>query len=186
MDKKGLLFWFAYMLDRGLALRLGRASVIRDFDITVSRTIGSINAPEPWKEILQLWISHAEVQGKIYEQLYSPGSLVRPVSERIEAAQLLASELKRIAQKAAMARAQGSASLNKTKATVMEMVMKSDEVSFLSSLALVYRATPSVGGFPGTFSPECIETARAAMQTHQEAMRLMGSNQWTAASYIHW
>ena len=185
-DKKAILFWFTYMLDRGLALRLGRAPIIQDFDITLPRKIGKVNAPDTWKQILQLWIGHAEIQGRIYEQLYSPGSLTRPVNERIESAQILAGELKRIANEAAVIRTEASTNLDRSKATVTEMVMKSDEVSFLSSLTLVYRAIPSVGGFPGTFSPECIGTARAAMQTHHDCMRLMGTNQWVAASYIHW
>lgn len=196
-DKKGILFWFSYMLDRGLALRLGRAPIIQDFDVTLPRVIGRVNATEMWKEILKLWIAHADVQGRIYEMLYSPSSLGRPAAARIEAARGLAAELKAIAEQARVVRVSeprnsggsgvgGWAEVRK--AAVNEMVMKSDQVSFLSSLTLVYRALPpgGAGDGGGTFTAECIETARMAMQTHEECMRLMGSNLWVAASYIHW
>lgn len=185
-DKKAILFWFSYMLDRGLALRLGRAPIIQDFDVTLPRVIGQVNATDMWKEVLRLWIAHADIQGQIYEQLYSPRSLTYPVTRRIEAAQALAGRLKLISDQANLIRTESLASPDQRKATVAEMVMKSDAVSFLSSLTLVYRAIPSMGGYPGTFTPECIDTARLAMQTHEECMKLMGSNLWVAASYIHW
>lgn len=205
-DKKAILFWFSYMLDRGLALRLGRAPIIQDFDITVPRVIGQVNATDMWKGVLRLWIAHADIQGQIYERLYSPKSLGHPVNQRVEAAQSLAAKLKMIDEQASMLRSaemgklgggggEGSGSWSDArKATVTQMVMKSDQVSFLSSLTLVYRAIPAgmgVGMQTGqqafsTFTPECIETARQAMQTHEECMKLMGSNLWVAASYIHW
>lgn len=200
-DKKAILFWFSYMLDRGLALRLGRAPTIQDFDVTLPRVIGQVNAPDMWKEVLRLWIAHADIQGQIYERLYSPSSLGHPVGQRVETARRLAGRLKMIAEQALLIRstemgklkagaaAEGGGSwADARKATVMEMVMKSDQVSFLSSLTLVYRAIPAgVGGHGfSTFTPECIETARLAMQTHEECMKLMGSNLWVAASYIHW
>ncbi|KAK2601331.1 hypothetical protein N8I77_010786 [Diaporthe amygdali] len=201
-DKKAILFWFSYMLDRGLALRLGRAPTIQDFDVTLPRVIGRVNAPDMWKEVLRLWIAHADIQGQIYERLYSPSSLGHPVGQRVETARRLASRLKMIAEQALLLRstemgklkaggggsAEGGSWADARKATVMEMVMKSDQVSFLSSLTLVYRAIPAgVGGHGfSTFTPECIETARLAMQTHEECMKLMGSNLWVAASYIHW
>lgn len=193
-DKKAILFWFSYMLDRGLALRLGRAPIIQDFDITLPRVIGQVNATDMWKEVLRLWIAHSDVQGQIYQKLYSPTSLSHPVGQRVEAAQGLAAKLKMIAEQASllrtgeMRRHSGNDGRwpDARKVTVTEMVMKSDQVSFLSSLTLVYRAIPP--GFAGgsTFTSECIETARLAMQTHEECMKLMGSNLWVAASYIHW
>lgn len=198
-DKKAILFWFSYMLDRGLALRLGRAPTIQDFDVTLPRVIGQVNAPDMWKEVLRLWIAHADIQGQIYERLYSPSSLGHPVGQRVEVARRLAGRLKVIADQALLIRSSemgklkaggggGGSWADARKATVMEMVMKSDQVSFLSSLTLVYRAIPAgVGGHGfSTFTPECIETARLAMQTHEECMKLMGSNLWVAASYIHW
>jgi hypothetical protein len=199
-DKKAILFWFSYMLDRGLALRLGRAPTIQDFDVTLPRVIGQVNAPEMWKEVLRLWIAHADIQGQIYERLYSPSSLGHPLGQRVEVARRLAARLKHIADQSLLIRSSemgklkgrgqggGGSWADARKATVMEMVMKSDQVSFLSSLTLVYRAIPAGVGGHGftTFSPECIETARLAMQTHEECMKLMGSNLWVAASYIHW
>lgn len=190
-DKKAILFWFSYMLDRGLALRLGRAPIIQDFDVTLPRVIGQVNATDMWKEVLRLWIAHADVQGQIYEKLYSPTSLGRPVAQRVEAAQTLAGRLRMITEQATLLRTAEISRHSRDgagarKVMVSEMVMKSDQVSFLSSLTLVYRATPPAFAGASTFTSECIETARLAMQTHEECMKLMGSNLWVAASYIHW
>ena len=84
-DKKTGLFWFAYMLDKGLSLRFGRSSVIQDYDITLPKAMSpQMNIADPWKVILNLWILQAELTGKVYEQLYSPVSLARPAEAQRE------------------------------------------------------------------------------------------------------
>jgi hypothetical protein len=55
------LFWTVYAIDKALALRLGRLSNISDSEVTLSIDRCDIREAKL-----------ARVQGKVYEQLYSP------------------------------------------------------------------------------------------------------------------
>ena len=67
------LFWFLYSMDKGLCLRLGRASCIQDYDIAVPMPI--LEAGENFSsgnKLVKFWCRLASIQGRIYEDLYSP------------------------------------------------------------------------------------------------------------------
>jgi len=200
-DTKSGLFWFAYMLDKGLSLRFGRSSVIQDYDITLPKAMSPLmNISDPWKVVLNLWILQAELTGKVYEQLYSPGSMGRPAELRIEAARTLAEEVKVLARE--------SDNLNKRMADedrhlattggnkaagnapvgfyTIDLVLKSDEVWYWSTLALVYRAIPAGRGLSSTLNMECIEASRKATSIHLECMELTEGSKFTQAAYLHW
>lgn len=196
---KPALFWFAYMLDRGLALRLGRASAIQDYDITRPRTMGRrTGMPDQWREAMDLWIAHAEVQGLAYEQLYSPAALAGPPARRAECARLLARRLEDIADRGAALRGGvagtsgsgvgmgGPEQLGVIGAMTIAVLLKSDEVLVRSSMALVYRAVPAAPGLPSSLSAECVEEAREAFRSHQEVMELTASSTVMKNTYLHW
>jgi len=73
---KTLIFWWVYVLDKGLALRLGRASTIQDYDIDVlphlETNLGGI--PSSHHRYMVVSIDIARIEGKLYEQLYSASS----------------------------------------------------------------------------------------------------------------
>lgn len=79
------LFWTVYAIEKGLSLRLGRSSNIRDAEITLpfdpdgprSTKLGRIN-------------------GMVYDQLYSPAGLSRPDDERSYVAEALAGDLRKL------------------------------------------------------------------------------------------
>lgn len=67
---KALLFWQTYSWDKGLGLRLGRASIIQDCDISIPCELdfsGFLHVEE--SAIPKLWLRMSVVQGRIYEQL---------------------------------------------------------------------------------------------------------------------
>lgn len=68
---KTKLLWEVYTLDKGLALRLGRASVIQDFDISLPKTYRLHNMEKRGDVADQnvLWLKIADLQGRVYEQL---------------------------------------------------------------------------------------------------------------------
>jgi hypothetical protein len=68
-------------MDKALSLRFGRSSNIRDFDITLPR-----EPDEPLTTRL------ARLQGKVYDQLYSPPGLSMPDDIRSQTAEGLAAE----------------------------------------------------------------------------------------------
>jgi hypothetical protein len=214
-DKKRALFWFAYMLDKGLALRFGRSSILQDYDIalpksmpTTVNTIGSISAPgptaDPWRTVLELWIGHAEIQGLTYEQLYSAAALSRSAESRVESAHMLVAKLNRVVARMEVLYAQlvdgplimendsdngslGDGNHDAAVAMTMRMVLKSDEVSHYSTLALIYRAIPpSEPGRPSRFNDECITAARAAFASHHECMSITSPSQFLSKAYLHW
>ncbi|KAI0196374.1 hypothetical protein F4808DRAFT_452749 [Astrocystis sublimbata] len=182
---KSLLFWCTYMLDKALSLRLGRASVLQDYDISLPHVTPDAKAAYPGKEVITLWIQHARVLGRIYERLYSPGALRQPSASRVEQVRSLAAEQQHI-----LAATRGLiaefADATEGEARVFFLTLKSDEVSLLSSLALSYRALPPDGGDSRTFSSECVSHARAAISCHLEATALMAHHQSLIIVYIHW
>ncbi|RYP07504.1 hypothetical protein DL765_009137 [Monosporascus sp. GIB2] len=187
-EKRPVLFWAVYQLDKGLSLRLGRASAMRDFDITLPRHVLELPLGPDWCEIFNSWTKVAEIHGNIYEKLYSPAALTQPEPERVAAAWGLAEELKILVAQASLAAARysqpGRAEYDEYKS--VRMILKSDEISFYSSLTLVYRALPPRPGSGSAFSPECIETAREAMRVHQHCIRMVADSEYMTRAYIHW
>ncbi|KAI1391863.1 fungal-specific transcription factor domain-containing protein [Hypoxylon trugodes] len=185
-SEKSLLFWCTYMLDKGLSLRLGRASVLQDYDISLPHIAPEAHAAYPGTEVMTLWIKHAQIQGRIYERLYSPGALRQPNTYRVEQVGILTSELKHLRTESMKLFAEFEASAS-AEGQMFAIMLKSDEVSYLSSLVLTYRALPPAptGARSRTFSDECIDLARSTMKCHQEAMGMM-DNQSLKILYIHW
>jgi hypothetical protein len=75
------LFWAVYRLDKGISLRLGRSSTIRDEEISLS------SIPDHPS------IRTARIQGRAYDELYSPKGLLRKDTQRACIAESLATEL---------------------------------------------------------------------------------------------
>ena len=69
VDVKPMLFWHIYTLDKSLSLRLGRASVIQEWDITLPRQMDYNSTAGPWQGVLNAWIKFADVQSETYELL---------------------------------------------------------------------------------------------------------------------
>lgn len=89
------IFWLIYVVEKGLSLRLGRSSTIRDNDVTVPRPqADTYGFSEPtlmclFPECTRL----ATLQGMVYDQIYSPASLCQPQEVRASRARQLAGQL---------------------------------------------------------------------------------------------
>lgn len=91
-----MIFWLIYMLDKGLCLRLGRAASIQDYDITVPMpTIRPGEPNYPGNYLSRFWIKLTDIQGRVYEELYSPRAL-KSGHVRTQKAERMASEIKTI------------------------------------------------------------------------------------------
>lgn len=66
------------------------------------------------------------------------------------------------------------------------LYLKSDEVSRLSVMTLIYRAIPPPPNSPSTFIADCVDTARATLELNQECMASMTENEALKCSYMHW
>lgn len=198
-DTRSAIFWFCYMLDKGLALRFGRTSVMHDWDISMPRHFGNNHLAEPWRNVINVWIRTGSILGEIYEHLYSSAALARSPESRIETAHALAGKMKQIWNE--MEELSGASSDKRPmmvgpsiqsvkdkefRTMTLDMITKSGKVGHLASLTLIYRAIPSAPGFPSTFNSECIEVARMAFKCHEECMDLNAGNLVAKAGYLHW
>ena len=192
-DTKSSIFWFCYMMDKGLSLRFGRNSVMQDWDISAPRRFGNIDLSAPWKDMLNAWIKTGSVLGEVYEKLYSPAATTRQPEQQVETARLLVEKMKqqwKVLEKVSAA-VMEDAGIEEGKPREqrnmsLDMILKSGQVSHLSSLTLIYRAIPSAPGFPSTFNAECIEAARMAFSCHEECTKLTSDSRFATLGYLHW
>lgn len=96
-------FWSLYIIDKSLSLRLGRASTIQDFDVSIRPggvpfKVGT-SLEHTWSRMMELWIQFASIQGRVYEKLYSPAALLMSLEKRTESAMNLAQELEELRRK---------------------------------------------------------------------------------------
>lgn len=83
------MFWMIYMFDKTMSLRMGRASVIQDWDISlpfVTDSGATGDAGRDGDNMLAYWIKTARVQGQTYEKLFSPAAFLKAPEERTRTA----------------------------------------------------------------------------------------------------
>ncbi|KAH7385439.1 fungal-specific transcription factor domain-containing protein [Phaeosphaeria sp. MPI-PUGE-AT-0046c] len=87
-NEKIHLFWMIYMFDKTMSLRLGRPSVIQDWDISLPFfTADTLEKDVPaGRLMLTYWVKVARVQGQTYERLFSPAAFLKPGEERTRTA----------------------------------------------------------------------------------------------------
>ncbi|KAF4999996.1 hypothetical protein FGRMN_2077 [Fusarium graminum] len=187
-QKKKFLFWNVYYIDKSLSLRLGRASTIQDWDVTVPLPSPDPTDSTPLSAFISLWVATARCQGHIYELLYSPGSMNQSDDTRRYRAQKLVADLDDIARRGQeLSRSREKEVKTKLGEDFFDFILISDDVLRLSLRTLIYRATPAPPHSRGIFIPECIEAARATLQRHQDCMDLLGrDNTMYFPSYVSW
>lgn len=92
-DRKIFLFWMVYVFDSSFSVRLGRAPILRDADITIPGITYVATFPVSGIESFCYWIEVVKVQCQAVEQLYSPTALRQPLEERSNRAAKLAERL---------------------------------------------------------------------------------------------
>ncbi|KAF5658365.1 C6 transcription factor [Fusarium heterosporum] len=147
-QKKKFLFWNVYYIDKSLSLRLGRASTIQDWDVTVPLPSPESTDSTPLSAFISLWVATARCQGHIYELLYSPGSMNQPDDTRRYRAQKLVADLDDIARRGQeLSRSREKEVKTKLGEDFFDFILISDDVLRLSLRTLIYRATPAPPNF---------------------------------------
>ncbi|KAF2839200.1 hypothetical protein M501DRAFT_1016280 [Patellaria atrata CBS 101060] len=161
---KIITFFWIYILDRSLSIRLGRAPIIQDYDVSLPMpsTIGQIHSIS-WTQTLCCWIKIASVEGRIYQQLYSPVALQESTDRRVHKAKALAEELERIREEYIQASVESH-----FQSLYKDVLISVDKVIHYSNLTLIYRAIPpsKTDSSKTTFSDLCISAARSALESH--------------------
>ncbi|KAL5419790.1 hypothetical protein PMIN03_000390 [Paraphaeosphaeria minitans] len=185
------VFWFIYVMDKTLSLRLGRASIVQDWDMSLpypnidsdhARFGSLVQQGQKGTELLLYWIKIAQIQGRVYEKLFSPAGFLRPMSERARTATELADAL----NKAWTERGEtvkltfpGSFSY------IGDIFYHADVVMHYSTCALIQRA---ISPDNVSFNNDCLESARAALVAHQRCASQFNvkGNEDLWSGYIHW
>ncbi|EMD85979.1 hypothetical protein COCC4DRAFT_146409 [Bipolaris maydis ATCC 48331] len=83
-ESKIYIFWMIYMFDKTLSLRLGKSSVLQDWDIALPFVHESDpnETPSQRTRMLSYWVKVARVQGLTYEKLFCPASFLQSTEER--------------------------------------------------------------------------------------------------------
>lgn len=87
-NRKIHIFWMIYLFDKTLSLRLGRASIIQDWDISlpfIEVNDEPTSGPDGTQMVIY-WIKVARVQGLVYEKLFCPAAFLKPAEERVRIA----------------------------------------------------------------------------------------------------
>ncbi|KAJ4017956.1 hypothetical protein NW766_004030 [Fusarium irregulare] len=193
---RAILFWYIYTTDKALAIRLGRAPLIQDWEIDIPRTFhfeGILSIET--KAVASMWLSAATLQGQVYEQLFCPAALAQPPAVLAERARMLAAKCREVEAEAHESRGLAIASLEKIGASpLVDVHVKGDEVQLLSTMTLIYRAIPAPEGSSKTSSAEDLrllsdfstsigETSDAS-ETMQKLSRLCQVMSNVAALYV--
>ena len=83
-QSKIYIFWMIYMFDKTLSLRLGRSSILQDWDISLPFIAegGPSNPVSQQANMLAYWVKVARVQGLTYEKLFCPAAFLKSSEER--------------------------------------------------------------------------------------------------------
>lgn len=86
--RKMHLFWMVYYFDKQLSLRLGRASLIQDWDVSLPFLATGDASHNGFEEndMLPYWVKVAKVQGQTYENLFSAAAFLKTQTERHQTA----------------------------------------------------------------------------------------------------
>ncbi|KAL0937460.1 fungal specific transcription factor [Colletotrichum truncatum] len=182
------LFWIIYMQEKGLALRLGRSSTIRDSDVTVPPVSVDSRSEAAVFGQLQKWAGLARLQGMVYDKIYSPNALIQPQAIRTAQARQLALELEQHTNHRSPDEMRYLEALrNAVGDTVYKAFISTTRVTHLSLLCLIYRAIPADPGEGTIFGKECILNARQALEEHQRCMTIIANfEEDFLETYINW
>lgn len=69
----------------------------------------------------------------------------------------------------------------------INFISETDDVLYQSLLTLIYRAMPIPEGSSSAFIPQCITSARSALQLHDNIMALIKPlDSWYIHTYFQW
>lgn len=179
------MFWFTYILDKCLSLRMGHSSIMQDFDITLPLSdLSADSQMTMWDIMYHQWIKIGYFQGRIYEELYSPRALSEPAADRTQRAKQLTADMQLWHQ-------ESQNQLDPSRAynpLYYAAAASSSEIMYYGLSTLAYRAVPPGPLDSSTiFSNECIEMAREALRAHQRnTERYKHTNSYIWHGYISW
>lgn len=214
--RKMHLFWMIYYFDKQLSLRLGRASVIQDWDVSLpflATSDASYNGFEE-NDMLPYWVKVAKVQGQTYESLFSAAAFLKTQTERQQTAMSLVRAMEQAWHERGYVGITDSTNLASPIETELPFkhkrtLRKHDQdalkpgaydIEYLGDVEDLFFHTDVVVHYStcalihraacpeNTLSQECLEASRAAILAHMRCNAQFNSKVNTElwAGYIHW
>ncbi|TVY68305.1 putative transcriptional regulatory protein [Fusarium oxysporum f. sp. cubense] len=170
------LFWVVYAYEKGLSLRLGRCSGVRDSEVSLTR-----------QENQHRSIRLGRIQGKAYDQLYSPEGLTTSNATRCEVANSLSQELQSIIDETHHEIAQALTERRDMNDDPMKVIYLHCDLVCQSALtAMVLRVLPGSQGME--VHESCLTVARNTLDLHDQCMKLVNGckDPLLIRRYINW
>ncbi|XEV07295.1 hypothetical protein FSHL1_012582 [Fusarium sambucinum] len=187
-QRRGKLVCWIHLLDKMLSMRLSRPSLIRVGEITLNFEALEYTGSDDLPPIVSKWTNFSDLQGRVYEDLYSPRALMQPDDEREFRSRNLATDLKRLyhGRNAAEDRFIETTRISVGE-TLTDLFQRADKIAYLSMLCLVYRAIKPASSTSSAFCNECLEVAKEALDEHRICLSMLrDADSSMLEHYVHW
>ncbi|KAI9155633.1 Oxidoreductase swnN [Paramyrothecium foliicola] len=187
-QRRARLFWLVYVMDKLLALRLNRPPLLRDRDITVSCETCCETAVESSLPLAPKWVKMGALYGKIYDEIFSPGALLQPLTARESRARELAVELQCLFDSEDAVEESFLEILRENPDDLLpKLVGRADRISHLAIITLVYRSIQPSSSTGSAFSDECLSSAKECLEEHKEVFSLLQDVESSIVElYVQW
>ncbi|CAG9988302.1 unnamed protein product, partial [Clonostachys byssicola] len=184
------LFWTIYTVEKTLAFRLGRSSTIRDNDISIPRISNDASSEYGIDDTFSFWIELSSLQGRVYDEVYSPISLTQPEEIRSARARGLATQARGLLHAQDQLQRQNHAIRSELMgAGLSELLWRADRVTALSMLTLIYRSIPPEDASKSVFCTECLSAAKEALIEHEKCVAILTDKEFQPDMlelYVNW
>ncbi|XHG04012.1 hypothetical protein AWENTII_007296 [Aspergillus wentii] len=176
------LFWTLYTFDKNMSLVLGRSSFAQYLDIDVQYPAVSTDpALRAWDESFIMGIRLADLQGRVFTNLYFSGTMVRDTPARKQ----LISDLA-VAMDSWHAELQQINPDGVNGAEVFSLSRGNWEILFYSTQTLLFHASSTIGG-EAQISPKSFTAARNSLCAHLDVFpRYQEAQLLSDSDYCNW
>ncbi|EWG53368.1 hypothetical protein FVEG_17102 [Fusarium verticillioides 7600] len=187
-QRRAKLIFYIHLCDKMLALRLSRPVLIRDGEITINFEALEKDRGDGPTPIIAKWAWFCSLQGRIYDILYSPGSLLQPDVERETNARRLAAEMEQLFQTKSVAEEHLFESIGASIGeNQSEVFRRTDKVAYYSTRCLVFRAVKPASMTSSAFCDECLEAAKNGLEQHRICLSMLKNVEAIIFEfYMHW
>ncbi|CAG8929165.1 unnamed protein product [Penicillium salamii] len=155
------LFWAVYVFDKNTSLLLGKASQIQDCEIDARYPLVPLDPSlRPWDESFILGIKLANLQGRIYGDLYSAGAALKSSYDRADTINQLVASME---QWRVDLESIDSTGVNNQQ--VFTLSRGNWDIMYYSTLTSIFRAA-SPQGTGSEINADCFKAARLGLKSH--------------------
>ncbi|EXM22856.1 hypothetical protein V3481_016964 [Fusarium oxysporum f. sp. vasinfectum] len=187
-QRRAKLIFYIHLCDKMLALRLSRPVLIRDGEITIDFEAFEADRGDGPTPVIAKWARFCNLQGRIYDILYSPGSLLQQDIQRETNARRLAAEMEQLFQTKSLAEEHLFESIGASIGEKQsEVFRRTDRVAYYSMRCLVFRAVKPASLTSSAFCDECLEAAKNGLEQHRICLSMLKNVETIVFEfYMHW